>query len=119
MKLFLFRVLFAVGLFQASVVIASAENYTVLRSFGVLTNIGGFNPRSPLIEGPDGMLYGTTYTGESIVTGTIFKVDTNGANFTVLKCFTNESPDISGKMALAGNTLYGTTENSARSEERR
>jgi hypothetical protein len=33
---------------------ANAQSYTVLKSFGILTNMTGLNPRAPLIQGPDG-----------------------------------------------------------------
>ena len=81
---------------------------TVLRSF---TN-------SPDGSGPNGgitlsggTLYGTTQFGGIKGVGTVFKVNTNGTGYTVLKSFTN-SPDGSepyGGLALAGSTLYGTT----------
>lgn len=57
-------------------------------------------------------LYGTTVNGGTYGYGTVFKVNTDGTGFSVLKSFAN-SPDGSnpyGQLILLGNTLYGTTE---------
>src|ERR1700691_4063681 len=78
-----------------------AGNYSVIRSFGILTNATGFYPAGPLTQGPDGTLYGVTTMDE----GTI------GANFQVLKFFTNtaDGSSLNGGLLLAGNMLYGTS----------
>jgi uncharacterized repeat protein (TIGR03803 family) len=83
---------------------------TVLHSFGI-TNQPPENPVAPVMQGPDGTLYGTTPQGGINNFGTVFKVQTNGTGLTVLKYFTN-SPDGASPHAglvLSGNTLYGTT----------
>jgi uncharacterized repeat protein (TIGR03803 family) len=41
----------------------------------VLTNVTGFNPRSQLVQGPDGSLYGTTSSGEANAAGTVFSLN--------------------------------------------
>jgi uncharacterized repeat protein (TIGR03803 family) len=59
-----------------------------------------------------GTLYGTTASGGSSGDGTVFKVNTDGTGYTVLKNFTGS--DGSGPAAglvLSGGTLYGTTAN--------
>src|SRR5438067_1632049 len=91
--------------------LASAQTYTVIKSFGVLTNITGWHPQSPLAQAPDGTLYGTTYDGEGAVFGTVFKINSDGTGFTVLKWFTNdlEGANPLGTLVLSGSTLYGTT----------
>src|SRR6185503_11712091 len=85
--------LLALGLFASLNLIpagrATAQTFTILRSFGVLTNVTGFNPQSTLVQGPDGTLYGTATYGEGSVEGTLFKVQPDGSGFTVLKWFTN------------------------------
>ena len=57
-------------------------------------------------------LYGTTYSGGgSNGCGTVFKINTDGSGFEVLKVFTNNDgsgPD--SDLVLSGATLYGTTE---------
>src|SRR5579859_6121383 len=57
----------------------------------LITN--GYHPRSPLVFGPDGSLYGTTMMGGAEVrggretdgTGTVFKVTVNGTLSTLLR----------------------------------
>ena|SRR5438046_10663174 len=83
----------------------TAQTFTTIKSFGILTNVTGYNPRSQLVQGPDGKLYGTTSEGEGIVRGMVFKVEPNGSGFTVLKWFTNS---VEGVLPLAGLTLSGT-----------
>ena len=90
---------------------ATAQTYTMLRSFGDLTNVTGFNPRSTPIQAPDGTLYGTASGGQGSVAGTIFKVQPDGSGFTVLKWFTNsiEGATPYASLVLSGSALYGTT----------
>ncbi|SRR6266496_5395256 len=66
---------------------ARAQSHTIIKSFGVAANVMGFNPRSELVQGADGNLYGTTSSGDG--NGTVFKVSPNGAGYTVLKWFSN------------------------------
>jgi uncharacterized repeat protein (TIGR03803 family) len=56
-------------------------------------------------------LYGTTKQGGTLGRGTVFRLNTNGADFTVLHQFagSNGSHPAAG-LVLVGNTLYGTTE---------
>lgn len=91
---------------------ATAQTFTVLKSFGNLTDISGTAPQSQLVQGPEGTLYGTTSGGYSGVEGTVFKIQPDGSGFAVLKQFTDS---IDGKRPSAGLTvsdgvLYGTTE---------
>jgi len=88
-----------------------SQTFTTSKSFGILTNITGFNPQSTLVQGPDGMLYGTATYGEASVAGTIFKIQSDGSGFTVLKLFTNsvEGANPYRGLALSSNVLYGTT----------
>ena len=90
---------------------AWGQSYTVLKSFGVLTNVTGFTPEASLIQDTNGMLYGTTSAGEGKVAGTVFKIQPDGSGFTVIKRFTNsfEGANPYGALVLAGGTLYGTT----------
>src|SRR5690349_15705456 len=90
---------------------AHAQTFTTIKSFGILTNVTGFNPQSTLVQGPDGTLYGTARNGESIVAGTVFKVQPDGSGFAVLKWFTNSIDGASpyAGLTLSANVLYGTT----------
>lgn len=54
-------------------------------------------------------LYGTTYLGGSSGYGTVFKLNTDGSSYSVLKHFSSfDYPR--GALVLAGATLYGTTQ---------
>jgi hypothetical protein len=106
------RIIFT-ALFAVAAVSAEAQTYTVLKSFGMLTNMTGIYPYSQLVQGPDGTLYGTASSGEGGLGGTVFKVRSDGTGFAVLKCFTT-TPDLDGAkpysgLVLSGSTLYGTT----------
>ena len=79
---------------------------------------GGGNGNSPrgdlLLAG--NTLYGTTYQGGGSGNGNVFKVNTDGTGFTVLKDFSalNSNTNSDGAqpfagLTLSGNTLYGTT----------
>ena len=60
----------------------------------------------------DTTLYGTTANGGSFGYGTVFKVNTDGSGFTLLKEFTGDNGgDPLAGLVLSGTTLYGTTAN--------
>ena len=74
------------------------------------TNVDGAYPGSGLVSA-GGSLYGTTSGGGAFGWGDVFKTERDGSGFTVLRSFTGGldggSPE--GRLALLGNTLYGTT----------
>ena len=104
---------------------------TVLHSFGPRTddsastfsimNLDGASPKSALVVGSDGALYGTTNTGGDTL-GSIFRIDLQG-NFTVLHVFAPTTSTLAdgasptnalvlGKDgALYGSTSSGGTNN--------
>lgn len=88
-----------------------AQTFTTLKSFGVLSNVTGIRPKGELVWGHGGTLYGTTSDGEGNVGGTVFKVQSDGSGFTVLKWFTNSFEGVLpyAGVILSGNVLYGTT----------
>jgi uncharacterized repeat protein (TIGR03803 family) len=90
-----------------------SQTLTAIKSFGgVLTNEFGFHPQSGLVQGPDGTMYGETSSGEGLAGGSLFKFNSNGAGFAVLKVFTNytlEGGNPTGGLLLSGDTLYGVT----------
>jgi uncharacterized repeat protein (TIGR03803 family) len=96
---------------------ADGTSFTVLKHFaataedssGSETNSEGAHSRATLSLSGD-TLYGTTYVGGSTGNGTVFKLNTDGTGFTVLKVFNggNGATPLAGP-TLSGNTLYGTT----------
>lgn len=93
---------------------ALAQTFSVIHPLGDLSETTGFSPVAPLVQGPDGTLYGTTSEGEFNVGigGTVFKIQPDGSGFTVLKHFTNyaEAWGPQAGLVLDGQTLYGTAE---------
>jgi len=86
--------------------------FAVLHSF---TYEDGARPYARLLEGPDGLFYGTTFSGgDSNGRGTVFKVDPAGPTVTTLHVFTGTADDGanpgSGVILGADGFLYGTTE---------
>jgi uncharacterized repeat protein (TIGR03803 family) len=86
-------------------------------SSGVYTNSDGANPEGLILSG--NTLYGTTSSGSTNGSGTVFAVNTNGTGFTTLYNFSGSSTNSSGVytnsdganpegLILSGNTLYGT-----------
>ncbi len=89
---------------------SNGSGFTILHTFG--DSPDGFGAIGKMIQGQDGALYGTTYSGGTSNLGTVFKLDTNGGNYSVLHSFTGP-PDGSSPFAglMQGNdgALYGTT----------
>jgi uncharacterized repeat protein (TIGR03803 family) len=87
------------------------SSYTVLHKF-TNTNGDGKWPNCDFVEGTDGTLYSMTDQGGSANSyGTIFKLDKNGGNYTVLRDFARidgESPK-GGLLKGTNGLLYGTT----------
>ena len=93
----------------------NGSNFTVLHGFPApdpiyQTNSDGTSPAAGLIVS-GGTLYGAAYQGGSANAGTVFSMNTNGANFTNLYSFTGGSDGFepAGELVLSGNTLLGTT----------
>src|ERR1017187_2997746 len=95
--------------FQTFHVFASGQNAT-----------NGYGPAGGMALSGN-TLYGTTSGGGKNGTGTLFKIDTSGSNFMVLKSFSAYGSDSSfnytnsdgmapeGDLIISGDTLYGTT----------
>jgi uncharacterized repeat protein (TIGR03803 family) len=88
-------------------------------SYGALYHFGqalsdGANPDTAVVQGADGALYGTTFFGGGPDdAGTVFKVNTNGSGYGVLRTFTKsggdgQNPD-AALMQASNGALYGTT----------
>ena len=61
-----------------------AGDLDVLHIFGI---VDGEDPRSPLVEGTDGFLYGTTNVGGANESGTVFRIRKDGTGFATLHHF--------------------------------
>ncbi len=105
-------------------------NFTVLYTFsapaadnnGVFTNSDGGVPMASLIA-VSNVLYSTAAMGGSAGNGTVFKLSTNGANYTVVHIFNAGATNIFGTptntdganpnaaLLLSGNMLYSTALN--------
>ncbi|MGA2175008.1 MAG: choice-of-anchor tandem repeat GloVer-containing protein [Verrucomicrobiota bacterium] len=83
-----------------------AQSYNILHNFGA-TYQDGYAPLTDLVLGGN-TLYGTTASGGTNGNGTIFKINTDGSGYGIIRSLTN-SPSPEGGMVIIGNTLYGTT----------
>ena len=102
---------FCVGVTLCLGLTASAQIYSPLHLFSTATG-----STAPLVQGPDGTLYGVSALGGASgppASGAVFKVQPDGSGCSIVYNFTNGS-DGAGPMAgliLSGNTLYGTAKN--------
>ncbi|HEY1662563.1 MAG TPA: choice-of-anchor tandem repeat GloVer-containing protein [Verrucomicrobiae bacterium] len=75
---------------------------------GVNTNFdGGISKAGLVVSG--NTLYGTTSSGGTNGTGTLFKINTDGSAFSVLHQFSDGGTP-AASLVLSGNMLYGTAE---------
>jgi len=73
----------------------------------------GAEPEAGLVQGTNGYLYGTTFSGGTQSQGTVFQISTNGA-LTSLYSFTalNDGANpLAGLVEASNGEFYGTTEN--------
>jgi uncharacterized repeat protein (TIGR03803 family) len=103
-----------------------AQTFTNLHTFGPYingVNTDGASPEGGLLLSSN-TLYGTTYQGGIQNRGTVFKLNTDGSDFTLLHVFDADSSSNSAngfgyltnpdgfsprsELILSGNTLYGT-----------
>jgi uncharacterized repeat protein (TIGR03803 family) len=98
----------------ASASVANAQpGFAILHSFTGSPTDGAL-PYAGLIQGPDGTLYGTTFSGGDFNSpGTVFQMAPDGSGFTILHSFAGSPNDGAGPYAglIQGpdGTLYGTT----------
>lgn len=86
--------------------ITPTGTYTVIRHLTGTTD--GAYPETILVEGADGLLYGTTPSGGTGGYGTIFKINLTGSTYTVLKSLTtNEGNSKSGLVLAKDGLFYG------------
>jgi uncharacterized repeat protein (TIGR03803 family) len=113
---------------------SDGTGFEVLHSFSVPDSLNFFWQGGPFYTNADGgvpadlvlsgsALYGTTLTGGDTAAGTIFKIGTDGTGFTVLHSFAPRSGNFFNfdgpegghpeRLIVAGNTLFGTTQQGA------
>ena len=89
-------------------------NFQIIKSFGFPALSTGSSPRSQMILGNDGVLYGVTTQGGSNLLGVVFSVNTDGTGYQVLHSFgggTNDGSYPAAELLQASDgMLYGTTE---------
>jgi uncharacterized repeat protein (TIGR03803 family) len=91
----------------------NGAGYSVLHSFtgptSPATNSDGAYPKAGLLLN-GALLYGTTISGGSGSSGTLFQINTNGSGFLVVKNFTNAPAGANPQsgLLLNSNTLWGT-----------
>ncbi len=85
-------------------------NHVLLHEFGGGNNDGAYPYGGLVID--SGTLYGLTNSGGDSGYGTIFSIDTNGTNFTLLHEFAGGNDDGNSpkdSLLLSNGTLFGTT----------
>ena len=87
------------------------SNYSTLHVFR-RADPDGRNPVTIVVQGHDGMLYGTTHWGGTNDSGVLFKLNEDGSGYSMLHSFGGFSGDGSypvGLMEGSDGALYGTT----------
>ena len=85
---------------------ADGSGFTTLHSFSTAE---GANPSSPLAVGADGALYGTVGQGGGSGFGTVFKIQTDGSGFTVVRSLTAAIGNAYGGVVQGlDGALYGS-----------
>ncbi len=89
------------------------SGYDLLHDFGISHSGDGLNPVGGLVEGSDGALYGTTYQGGGFGPGTVFKLNKDGSDYSILHSFSTADNDGRypqyGLVEGSDGALYGTT----------
>lgn len=62
--------------------------YALLHEFDCYDYTDGCNPATGLIEGSDGVLYGTTQDGGGLFNGAVFRINKDGTGFALVHSFT-------------------------------
>jgi len=91
--------------------ITAAGTETLLHSFAGSPNDGA-SPEAAMVQGSDGNLYGTTYSGGSQNNGTVFRITPAGAETVLYSFGTNLNDGANPQAALvqgSDGNFYGTT----------
>lgn len=116
MRNFLRRLIALIGL---SVLLAASSSAQIFSPLHTFSTANGFS--APLIQGPDGTLYGTSSLGGAGSAGTVFKLKPDGTHFAILYSFGHGAQlgpvytNVDGYgpasgLVLSNNVLYGTTQ---------
>jgi uncharacterized repeat protein (TIGR03803 family) len=93
--------------------LSASGTESVLHSFGPYNGTDGDAPDAGLVMDRDGNLYGTTTGGGPYQTGTVFKINTSGAESVLYSFSYFGGPDgvrpYGGLIMDSDGTLYGTT----------
>jgi uncharacterized repeat protein (TIGR03803 family) len=86
----------------------TGTNFTILRD---LSDSDGGNIWAGLIQGSDGLIYGGTTFSSSATGGTLFRMNPDGTNFTVLKSFDQftEGQSVQSVIDLNGSVVLPVT----------
>ena len=87
----------------------NGANFELLHQFGVDAG-DGFNPVGSLLEGRDGLLYGTCFAGGATNAGTIFRLRTDGSDYVTLHHLdpAEASAPQCGLIEARDGRIYGT-----------
>jgi uncharacterized repeat protein (TIGR03803 family) len=88
------------------------SGYAVLHHFGSSPD-DGKDLQAGILVGSDGMLYGATRMGGTFGAGTLYKMNSDGSNYSVFYNFSgsNDGQQARGTLIEVANRLYGTTSN--------
>jgi uncharacterized repeat protein (TIGR03803 family) len=87
------------------------SNYQILHDFGPLITGDGLTPVA-IMEGSDGALYGTTQSGGTNLSGTAFRINRDGGQYSILHHFRHSddgAQPVAGLVEGSDRALYGTT----------
>ena len=90
----------------------NGDNYAILHTF--TNSPDGEEPLANLIQGRDGMLYGTTASGGASTGGILFKIATDGSGYTILHSFIGTVDDgynAESIIQASDGFIYGTSLN--------
>jgi len=98
----------------------NGTGFTVLHVFIspviIPSSTDGYDPKDALIEGPDQMLYGTTYQGGTARRGTVFRIGKDGSGYQIIRHFQSDGTGSHPESRLlygSDGYLYGTTDSSS------
>ncbi len=95
-------------------IVKDGTGFRVLHSFGITAG-DGLSPYAGLLEGSDGLLYGTTREGGNASLGAIFKMAKDGTGYSVLHSFSGGTGDGANPYAAliegTDGMLYGVCYN--------
>lgn len=93
-----------------SFTLAARADYRVLHHFAGGASDGSMPDGSSALIEADSVLYGMTRSGGGYNNGTVFRINTDGAGFTLLHTFVSASSGIRpyGGLILSDSSLYGT-----------